>query len=264
MKLTTALMIGVGAVCLVGCGPETATSLATQPHSADAGQTALAGSLRDSDSARGASGAHSRDGKWVRRLRALQQRLDDAQVVFADDFDRDDVGESWIVEQGTWQTCRVAGLKTEGVVGINGETYPDSFLWTRQSFEGDIALELEAECLSDPPNDINLVICGKSPNYPPPEVPLYLFGLGGWENTKTGVERAPDYKWKVLTALFTLKPRTSYQVQAARIGNSFYLFVDDRLVIEATDVDPLPATGQIALHVFHNRVRFSKLRVKRP
>jgi hypothetical protein len=202
--------------------------------------------------------------KYVRELETIKQRLAGGEVVFADEFRGEALGDEWTAEEGTWKTCRAAGQDGQGVIGTPGAKYPDSFLWTKRSFSGDIVVEFEAQCVSDPANDINFVICGKSPNYPPPEAKLYLFGLGGWGNTRSGVERAPDYKWKALTAKFTIQSKKSYRITAARLGATFYLFVDGELIIEARDPDPLPAEGQFGFHVFKSTVCFRNLKIRKP
>lgn len=199
---------------------------------------------------------------YAQEIEAARQRLQSGEKRFAESFAGKELGQEWIVEEGDWRTCRSRGEDRDGVIGLPGAKYPDSFLWTKRSFQGDIAIEFDAECLSEPANDINFVICGKSPNYPPPEAKLYLFGLGGWGNTRSGVERAPDYKWKALTGRFTIRPRKSYHILAGRMKSVFYLFVDGELIIQARDPDPLPAEGQFAFHVYRSTVRFANLVVR--
>ena len=203
-------------------------------------------------------------GKWASEIEAVRQRLLSGTKLVSEQFEGKILGEEWIAEEGKWQTARGAGQDTDGVIGEPGAKYPDSFLWTKRSFSGDMAVEFDAECLSEPANDINFVICGKSPNYPPPEAKLYLFGVGGWGNTRSGVERAPDYKWKMLTGLFTIQPRRTYHILAGRLKGVFYLFVDGALIVQARDPDPLPAEGQFAFHVYKSRVRFSRLEIRAP
>ncbi|MFH0937984.1 MAG: hypothetical protein V1899_01675 [Planctomycetota bacterium] len=202
--------------------------------------------------------------KWICKREAIRQRLAEGKIIFSDDFDRPELGGNWIVEEGTWQSGRAMGKTPDGVIGTNGKKYPDTFLWTKQSFKGDLSVEFEAECLAAIPQDINFVINGQAPNYPPPEKPLYLFGLGGWGNTMSGVERAPDYKWKMLTGLFTIEKNKIYKVLAGRLGSKFYLFVDGKLIVETADPNPLPNEGQFAFHVYESTVRYSKLRLRAP
>lgn len=202
--------------------------------------------------------------KGAGEIEAVRQRLLSGTKLASEPFAGKTLSDEWIAEEGNWQTARGRGEDTDGVIGEPGTKYPDSFLWTKHSFSGDIAVEFDAECLSEPANDINFVICGKSPNYPPPEAKLYLFGVGGWGNTRSGVERAPDYKWKMLTGLLTIQPRRTYHILAGRLKGVFYLFVDGALIVQARDPDPLPAEGQFAFHVYKSRVRFSRLEIRTP
>ncbi|MCZ7646484.1 MAG: hypothetical protein M5U26_14570 [Planctomycetota bacterium] len=225
---------------------------------------ALAFDARAGEDAVPAAEPLAAENEWARKLEAVRAKLRGGEVLFKDDFDREELGAEWIVEEGAWKTSKAAGREGAGVLGAPGATYPDSFLWTKRSFKGDLVVEFDAVCESDPAHDINFVICGKAPNYPPPEKPMYLFGLGGWGNTMTGVERGPDYKWKALTGLFTIEKGRLYRVVAARLGSKFYLFVDDRLVTMAADPDPLPNEGQFALQVYRSAVRFSNLVLRKP
>ena len=93
-------------------------------------------------------------------------------------------------------------------------------------------------------------------------MPLYLFGLGGWGNTMSGVERAPKYRWKALTGLFTIEPHRKYHVVAAMFGSKFYLFVDGKLIVHARDPNPIKAEGQFAFHVYKSKVLYSNLRIR--
>lgn len=203
-------------------------------------------------------------GKFTREIEIVRQRLQGGAVLLAESFSGMTPGPAWIAEEGQWQTGRSRGESTDGIYGAPGTNYPDSFLWTTNVFKDDIAVEFDAACVGEPASDINFVICGKSPNYPPPESSLYLFGIGGWGNTRTGVERAPDYKWKMLTGGFTIQPGRTYHVLAGRLGAMLYLFIDGKLVIEARDPHPLPPEGQFAFHVYHNTVRFRNLVVRTP
>lgn len=203
-------------------------------------------------------------GKFALEMETVRQRLQGGTVLLSESFAGMTPGPAWIAEEGNWQTGRARGDAADGIYGTPGTNYPDSFLWTTNVFRGDIAVEFDAECVSEPANDINFIIGGKSPNYPPPEASLYLFGIGGWGNTRSGVERAPDYKWKMLTGRFTIQPRQTYHVLAGRLGSVLYLFIDGELVIEARDPDPLPAEGQFAFHVYNSTVRFRNLAIRMP
>ncbi|MCW8129131.1 MAG: hypothetical protein KIS92_01995 [Planctomycetota bacterium] len=199
------------------------------------------------------------ESEWARKMDALRRKLQGGEVLLRDAFDREALGDDWVPEEGTWKTGGADG----GVTGTPGTKYPDSFLWTKQSFKGDLVVEFEAECLSAPAHDINVVLNGRAPNYPD-EKPMYLMGVGGWDNTQSGIERAPEYKLKALTELFTIEKARVYKVLAARLGSKLYLFVDGKLIVSAGDPDPLPAEGQVALHVYKSTVKFRNVVIRRP
>lgn len=202
--------------------------------------------------------------RFAREIDTVRQRLETGQVLLTESFAGKALSPAWVAEEGDWHTCRARGEDVDGVTGTPGPNHPDSFLWATNVFKGDIAVEFDAECTSMPANDINFAIYGKAPNYPPPEARLYLFGLGGWGNTRTGVERAPDYKWKMLTGRFTIEPGKTYHILAGRLKSVLYLFIDGELVVEARDPDPLPAEGQFAFHVYNSTVRFRNLTIRAP
>lgn len=190
----------------------------------------------------------------------------------------------WLARSGEWNatsrwTCSpqwswYGGFSPDGVAA----------LWNKRYFEGDVTVEMysafKMRANRDPvymhPNDVNLTLCGDGVNLDSG----YSFIVGGdanrWTRIMRGTRvlaetRAPEALWPIYE---NAQPET-YQwhrrwwgLRARKSGTKLQLYFDERLVLEATDPQPLTG-GRVAIWVLGNdmvtpRVKIYFEQEKRP
>lgn len=174
-------------------------------------------------------------------------------LLYATDFADGTLQRDFAPETGTWR--HVDG-------GLEGTITGDraAACWHREHFAGDIALRFSASTVAPHTRDINCYWSAAGSIYGPPPNDCYVSGLGGWWSGKHGIERYPEGNWRALTGADALVPGQRYAVTVGRIGGWQFLFLDDALVVEAFDPDPLSG-DRIGLATWDSAVVFHSLEV---
>ena len=174
------------------------------------------------------------------------------------DFTDEFVSEHLEIKGGRWYT------EDGWLVGENRECSADMII-TRESFTGDILVELDASTVLPATRDINVTIHGSWDEEDDCRDKGYVFGLEGFWEGYVGFERSPDYNFLALTDLLDFTPGRTYHLSIGNMCNTFFLFVDGRLAFQITDPNPhdVNAYGFVGFEAFCTRVRFKNLSIKR-
>ena len=139
-------------------------------------------------------------------------------------------------------------------------------VWNKRRFEGDMSVEYAVGIRHQPArggstyryaSNMNAVICGDGASLKSG----YGFVYGGWSNTKTAITR----NGKVVAECTSIIPiagmhRRWFYLRVVKREGNLKLYVDNALVLEYTDPDPLPG-GQIALWTWQNGLMVGRVRV---
>jgi len=182
----------------------------------------------------------------------------------------------WLVRSGEWNatnrwTCSpqwswYGGYSPGGLAAM----------WNKRQFMGDITVELHCafkmRVNRDPtylhPNDVNISICGDGANLDSG----YSFIVGGDDNRWTRIMRgnrviAESRDPKAMWPIYENGQPSTYewhrkwwQLRVRKSGPKLQVYLDENLVLEGTDPDPLPG-GRVALWVLKNDMIMPRVKI---
>lgn len=193
-----------------------------------------------------------------------------------DDYTFSNAPAEWYAQTGTWElssrwTCSPewswwSGLSEEGAV-----------MWSKAAYSDDLTVELYSSLKMGitragsgykHPHDLNITICGDGSGIGSG----YSFVLGGYLDSKTQIWKGPRLLAETDDPLAML-PRMSngmptmndfhrkwWQIRAEKQGGRLRLYLDNRLVLEAYDSDPL-GPGHVAIWTWDNGVMVARVKV---
>jgi hypothetical protein len=172
-------------------------------------------------------------------------------------FTQEGLATEWNVRTGTW--C----VEGEWLTGRNPESNPGMIV-SRADFFGNVLLEFEARTIPPSTHDIDFMISGSWDEEEDERGEGYVIGLWGWWEGKTGIEKSPDYKLWAATPVAPLEPGRVVRVCAGNIDGHVFVFVDDRLIIELTDPNPIDTRrcGKIGFEAYASMIQFRRLKVR--
>jgi hypothetical protein len=140
-------------------------------------------------------------------------------------------------------------------------------IWNKTIFKGDLTLEFAAGIrhqrgrggYARHASDMNAVICGDGRTLNSG----YGFIFGGWGNKKTAITRNGRIVAEcddVIPARTSNIHRRWFYVKIVKRGATLRYYVDNKLVLEYTDPDPLDA-GQVALWTWRNGLMVARVRI---
>ncbi len=172
---------------------------------------------------------------------AAAESEDGWNLVFNDEFDRDEIGEGWTVYSGDWN------IENGSLVG-KGQIY------VTKAFPGNHRIVFEAE--SDEPNDLSPFIHAGERGF----VSGYFLQFGGLDNAfnvarRLGKDMSTDY-WHMI------EPGQVHKIIAEFDGRHVRLTVDGETVHEYEENDPLTgeAHQRVGLYI-HNQSRVHAVKV---
>ena len=182
----------------------------------------------------------------------------------------------WIIRSGLWNatnrwTCQpqwswYGGYAPDGIAAM----------WNKRDFSGDIVVEMYFAFKMRvgraptylPPNDMNISICGDGAN---PDSG-YSFIIGGNDNRITRITKGTEILAETsdLEALWPIlengQPSTYewhrkwWGIRVRKIGGTLQLYLDNKLVLEAKDDDPLPG-GRVGIWCLRNDIITPRIKV---
>ncbi|WP_195543227.1 LamG domain-containing protein [Massiliimalia timonensis] len=170
-------------------------------------------------------------------LKVMEKEIDLAAspILLEDDFSNPFLSENWDLEHSTGEWWVEDGWLTGRHRGNSG-----GLLYSKKGYPGNVLLDFEARTVPPCDNDLNFTWCSEGWDYHANDAGIgYIAGLNGWWEKKAGIEHYPECKMRSTTTLFTLVPGQTYHIQAGSIDGLCFIFVDGKLVIEASDPDPI-------------------------
>jgi len=182
---------------------------------------------------------------------------DNMEVLYSQPFTDETVKRDFQVMGGQWS------IKDGWLTGENRKG--SAMLLSRMEFNTDLFIDFRARTVLPSTHDIDFMFNAKwdyEADYPGLG---YIFGISGWWDAKTGFERTPDYAFKAYTKLFKFEPGRIYHVQIGNINGHLFCLIDDELIIEAHDPNPIDVKthGFIAFESYESHVQYTDFSVKR-
>jgi len=145
--------------------------------------------------------------------------------VFSDDFERDSPSDRWLSRSGRWDIrggwlhCR--GDHNEGI-------------WLNVPLPERVRVEFDARSLSDD-GDIKFEIFATEQRHQAG----YILIMGGWKNTVTIIARLNEHGEDRVEKGLTVEKGRTYHFVAVRTDGTLSWFVDNELVAQYRDEDPI-------------------------
>ncbi len=156
---------------------------------------------------------------------------------FFDDFERTQLGKSYKKTGGNWR-IESGQLRVDGA-----KNHP---LWLLRTLPRDVRVELDARSES-PEGDIKVEIFGDGASYAKRdsyEATSYVVIFGGWNNSKNVLARMDEHgEDRVVGPARKVEPGRTYHFRIERVGGTLTVWVDDQLLLEMVDPEPLGGRG---------------------
>jgi hypothetical protein len=189
-----------------------------------------------------------------------QVDLDGSPVLFEEICTPGNLERNWLVKGGAdWRA------QDDAFLGVNSGNHPGMII-SRADFFGDVFLDFEARTVPPSTHDIDWMWNGSWDDATDTRGTAYVAGLQGWWTGKVGFERSPDYRLNVATPLFPFEPGRWYHIQSGSIAGHIFVVVDERLVLEVTDPDPIDAGahGRVGFEAYASMIQVRSIKVRRP
>ena len=192
-------------------------------------------------------------------LLLMNKRLLLAQspVLFDRPFGSASLKTDWQVRGADW---RVEG---EWLTGQNPANAP-GMVTSRDNFFGNVLLDFEARTVLPSTHDIDWMWNGSWDGATNTRNVAYVGGLQGWWEGKVGFEKSPDFKLNVATPMFPFKPGRTYRIQSGSIDGHLFVFVDGRLILEATDPEPIDTSrfGLVGFEAYASTIQIRRVVIR--
>jgi hypothetical protein len=156
---------------------------------------------------------------------------------FRDGFDREELGDDWNNTGANWRI-------EDGALSIRGAR--NRPLWLRRVLPRDVRIEFDVRSES-PDGDIKVEVFGDGESRATTEsytATSYVVIFGGWGNSLNVLARMNEHgDDRVEGPRRPVEPGRRYHMRIERSGNRIAAWVDDELLVEMTDDDPLEGRG---------------------
>ena len=156
---------------------------------------------------------------------------------FADDFERSQLGKDYEKTGGNW---RIEG----GQLHVQGaKNHP---LWLLRTLPRDVRVEFDARSES-PEGDIKVEVFGDGASYAKEDrytASSYVIVFGGWNNSRNVLARMDEHgDDRVVGKPRKVEPGRTYRFRIERIDGTLRVWVDEGVLMEMNDPDPLSGRG---------------------
>jgi hypothetical protein len=156
---------------------------------------------------------------------------------YADRFERSQLGKDWNKTGGDW-AIEAGELHVQGA-----RNHP---LWLLRTLPRDVRVELDVRS-ETPDGDIKIEIFGDGASFAKTDsykATSYVVIFGGWNNTRNVLARMDEHGAdRVVGAPRKVEAGRSYHLRIERVGPKLTVWVDDEVLLEMSDPDPLRGRG---------------------
>jgi len=176
---------------------------------------------------------------------------------FSDDFDREELGELWHNTGANWRI-------EDGELVIRGAR--NRPLWLRRTLPRNVRIEFDVRSES-PDGDIKVEVFGDGESRATTDsytATSYVVIFGGWGNTLNVLARLDEHgDDRVEGVERRVESGRTYHMRIERTGSRIAAWVDDEMLAEMTDEDPLTGRGHdhFAFNDWNAEIHFDNLRI---
>lgn len=162
----------------------------------------------------------------------------------------------WTTKSGTW------GCENGYLIGEEKGNF-GGILFSRERFEKDVMFSFTIGTVLPATRDVNAVFCAnwdEKTNYLGDS---YVCGLNGWYEHKSGIERNVGYGSNLYstTSLYQYKAGTEVRMTAGSIGGHTFMVVDDILVSELIDPQPI-CGGHVGFSAYCTKLKIKDIEIR--
>ena len=181
--------------------------------------------------------------------------LDKSPVIFK--YSPDENWEKfWTPKSGTWkyEDGYLIGEEKGNFGGI---------LFSNERFEKDVMFSFTIDTVLPATRDVNAVFCANWDEKTDYLGNSYVCGLNGWYEHKSGIERNMGYGSNLYstTSLYQYKPGTQVRMTAGSIGGHTFMVVDDILVSELIDPQPISG-GHVGFSAYCTKLKIKDIEIR--
>ncbi|MBQ5800766.1 MAG: hypothetical protein IIW20_02680 [Clostridia bacterium] len=154
-------------------------------------------------------------------------KLDECPIVL--DYKPDENWQKYFdVKLGTWsfEDGYLVGREPGNRGGI---------LFSKESYDHDVIFSFTMKTVLPATRDLNGVFCAHWDDEINYLGNAYVFGLNGWYEHKSGIERSPETGLRSLTGCYKYTPGEEVRITTGIIEGHSFLYVDGELVSELID-----------------------------
>jgi len=180
---------------------------------------------------------------------------DKSPVIFKYSPD-EDWKKFWTPKSGTWkyEDGYLIGEEKGNFGGI---------LFSNERFEKDVMFSFTIGTVLPATRDVNAVFCANWDEKTDYLGDSYVCGLNGWYEHKSGIERNMGYGSNLYstTSLYQYKPGTQVRMTAGSIGGHTFMVVDDILVSELIDPQPISG-GHVGFSAYCTKLKIKDIEIR--
>ncbi len=162
----------------------------------------------------------------------------------------------WVPKGGEWE-CRdgwLYGTESGNKGGI---------MLSREYFKQNVMLSFTVASVLPATRDLNAVFCAHWDEETDYLGDSYVAGLNGWYAGKSGMERnPPKSNFYATTTLYRYEPGTEVRITTGAIDGHCFLFVDNVLVCEVFDPDPIQDGGYVGFSPYCTKLKIKDIEIR--
>lgn len=170
----------------------------------------------------------------VEKLRLIDKEIDlsESPVLFNEVINQENIKDIFDIYNSQWTV--VEGWFT-------GKNHDESagMAILKKNFPGNVLIEFSCRTIPPSSHDINFMWNGEWSDALNSCNNAYIGSICGWHCGRIGIEKSPEYKFRVTVPNNEFEPGRTYKVQAGSLNGTCFIFIDGSLAIEADDPNPL-------------------------